>query len=313
MKHKLLIISLLLPSLLLAQEPEYLWKRSLMDASRTGVTVPGANNIDAALGTVKGKTYTAPNGKTYKGGSIAKIAQTVIDAQEPMAPLKKVVGYSPEAMTSHSPESPLSNWFADNLIRVTEQLTGKHVDMSVGNYGGIRVAMPEGDVLLDDIRSMFPFRNNVYYLTLRGSDIRQIIEGMVSRRIEVLGGVRIVVKQTNLPPKPGEIGGPEGPKGDEPGPAGRPRIKRELVSIEIGGEPLDDDKLYGVSTISFLLNGGDDLFMGANAVETIDCGVDIFEAVMMTINEDTAAGRPLTGHEDGRVTIIGDPMPVPAK
>lgn len=301
MKYKLLIISLLLPSLLLAQEPEYLWKRSLMDASRTGVTVPGANNIDAALGTVRGKTYTAPNGKTYKGGSIAKIAQTVIDAQEPMAPLKKVIGYSSEVMTSHAPESPLSNWFADNLIRVTEQLTGRHVDMSVGNFGGIRVEMPKGDVLLDDIRSMFPFRNNVYYLTLRGSDIRQIIEGMVSRRIEVLGGVRIVVRQTALPPKPGT---------EEPGPSGPPSVRRELVSIEIGGEPLDDDKLYGVSTISFLLNGGDDLFMGANAVDSIDCGVDIFDAIMMTINEDTAAGRPLTGREDGRVTIIGDPMPL---
>ncbi len=296
MKCKLLILSILLPCLLSAQDGDHLWKRSLMDASRTGVTVPGANNIDEALGTVKGRKYTAPNGKVYKGKSTRKVVKTVIAAQEPMAPLKKVVGYSPEVMESHSPESPLSNWFADNLIRVTEQLTGKHVDMSVGNFGGIRVNMPKGDVLLDDIRSMFPFRNNVYYLSLKGSDIRQIIEGMVQRRIEVLGGVRIVVKQTAPEMVPGER------------PAGPPRVERELVSIEVGGEPLDDDKIYGVSTISFLLNGGDDLFMGANAVESIDCGVDIFEAVMMTIEEDTAAGRPLTSHVDGRVTIIGDKM-----
>ncbi len=247
----------------------------MMDASRTGVTVPGENNITEALGTVKGKTYTAPNGRVYKGGSIPKVAKTVIEAQEIMAPVKKVIAYSPETMESRPPESPLSNWFADNLIRVTEKLTGKHVDMSIGNFGGIRVSMPKGDVLLDDIRSMFPFRNNVYYVSLKGRDIRVILERMAASHFEVLGGVRVVATKDG-----------------------------RLLSAEIGGEPLDDDKVYGVSTISFLLEGGDGLFVAHNAVESIDCGVDIFEAVMMVIEEDTAAGTPLTGSCDGRVTII---------
>ncbi len=275
MKYRILILMMLLPVMAFAGDGDWHWKRTKMDASRTGVIVPSENNVTEALGTVKGNVYTAPNGKVYKGGSIPKVAKTVIAAQETMASVKKVVGYAPEAMESHAPESPLSNWFADLMIGVTEELSGKHVDMSLGNFGGIRVPMPQGDVIYDDIRSMFPFRNNVYYVALHGRDIRALLESMLERRrVEVLGGVRITV------------------------------LDWKLTSVEIGGEPLDDDKVYGVATISFLLAGGDNLFVENNAVEVIDCGKDIFEAVMMYVEAETAAGRPLTGEVDGRVKIM---------
>ncbi len=265
---------MLLPAAVFAGDGDWHWKRVLMDGTRTGVTVPAENNVSEALGTVRGNTYTAPNGKVYKGGSLPKIAKTVIAAQETMAPVKKVIAHSSEAMESYEPESPLSNWFADLIIGVTEELSGKHVDMSLGNFGGIRVPMPQGDVIYDDIRSMFPFRNNVYYVALHGRDIRALLEGMVERRrIEVLGGVRVVVREG------------------------------KLAEIEIGGEPLDDEKVYGVATISFLLDGGDSLFVAKNAVETLDCGKDIFEAVMMYVEGETAAGRPLTGNIDGRIKL----------
>ncbi len=265
---------MLVPAVVFAGDGDWHWKRTLMDASRTGVTVPAENNVTEALGTVQGNVYTAPNGRVYKGGSIVKVAKTVIDAQETMASVKKVVGYAPEAMESRAPESPLSNWFADLMLGVTEELSGKHVDMSLGNFGGIRVPMPQGDVIFDDIRSMFPFRNNVYYVALHGRDIRALLEGMVERRRpEVLGGVRIVIREG------------------------------KLAEVEIGGEALDDEKVYGVATISFLLAGGDNLFVEKNAVESIDCGKDIFEAVMMYVERETAAGRPLTGHIDGRVKL----------
>ena len=33
------------------------------------------------------------------------------------------------------------------------------VEFALTNYGGIRIPMPEGAVTLDDIESMFPFKN----------------------------------------------------------------------------------------------------------------------------------------------------------
>ena len=250
------------------------WSRTVMDGSRTGVTVPAATDIDKALGIVKGMEYTAPSGRVFKGGSVVRVARTVIDAQAAMAPVKRVIAYSPKTMTVEYPESALSNWFADNLLRATEKAVDRKVDMSIGNFGGIRVDMPCGDVTVDDIRSMFPFRNDLVYLVLRGSDIRHIIDSMAEDGFQVLGGVRVVARDG------------------------------KTVSVEIGGKPLDDSALYGVATITFLLDGGDGLYVGRNAVEMVDIPVDIYNAMMDIIEEDTAAGRQITAQKDGRVVIL---------
>ena len=271
----LLAASVSFSAVLQAQDNDDIrWSRTVMDGSRTGVTVPAATDIDKALGIVKGMEYTAPSGRVFKGGSVVRVARTVIDAQTAMAPVKRVIAYSPETMTVEYPESALSNWFADNLMRATEKAVGRKVDMSIGNFGGIRVDMPQGDVTVDDIRSMFPFKNDLVYLVLKGSDVRAVLEQMAEDGFQVLGGVRAVARDG------------------------------KLISAEIGGKPLDDNATYGVATISFLLNGGDGFHLSRNAVEVVDTGVEIFDAIMELVRKDTEEGRKITGQKDGRVVIL---------
>lgn len=276
-KTKLIVLLLAsMPALASAGDGVTGWKLIPMDASRTGVTVPGAAEADKALGTVKGRKYTAPNGKIYKGGSAGKVASILTSVQPAMASVKEVIARSPEAMTKRYPESALTNWFIDNLMEAVAKESGKKVDVGIGNFGGVRVDMPQGDVLVDDIRSMFPFKNDIVYVSLKGSDLRLILENMTAGRFQILGGVRVVAKDG------------------------------KLVSAEVGGEPLDDEKIYGVATISFLLNGGDRLYIARNAIEVVQYPVDIYEAMMGRILENKDEnGRPvITGKTDGRVTII---------
>jgi 2',3'-cyclic-nucleotide 2'-phosphodiesterase (5'-nucleotidase family) len=135
--------------------------------------------------------------------------------------------------------------------------------------------MPQGDVILDDLLSMFPFKNYLVYLEHKGSTIRSILEQMAAERFQVLGGVRVVAQDG------------------------------KIVSIEIDGEPLDDDKVYGVTTVSFLLNGGDGLFMAKDALNMIEYhDVNVIDAVLEHVYAETAAGRSLEYKTDGRVTII---------
>ena len=78
-----------------------------------------------------------------------------------------------------------------------------------------------------------------------------------------------------------------------------------LVSVEIDGEPLDDEKVYGMATISFLLTGGDGLTLQNNAVELkVYDDVAIIDAVLEHLSAETAAGRPVEYSTDGRVTIM---------
>ena len=137
--------------------------------------------------------------------------------------------------------------------------------------------MPQGDIILDDMLSMFPFKNQLVYVEHTGKQIRSILEQMAEGRFQVLGGVRVVAENG------------------------------KLVSAEIGGEPLQDDKIYGLATISFLLSGGDGLTLEQNALSiTVFDNVDIIDAVLEFVNAETAAGRPITYETDGRVVVKDD-------
>jgi 2',3'-cyclic-nucleotide 2'-phosphodiesterase (5'-nucleotidase family) len=253
---------------------QYEWETVKMDGSRTGCSVPSKDNVQEALGTFKGKTYVAPNGKKYAASSAtAKVARIVIDAQPAMARVKDVIAYSPEAMTKQYPEGPLSNWFIDLVMSKVEKLSGKTVHVGVGNFGGIRVDMPEGDVILDDMLSMFPFKNQLVYVEHKGSTIRKMLEEMAAGRFQVLGGVRVVAQDG------------------------------KIVSAEVAGEPLDDEKVYGVATISFLLKGGDGLYLGKDALSLEHYDVDVIDAVLEHVYAETAAGRQIVSQADGRVVI----------
>ena len=258
-----------------AMGQEYEWEAAQMDGSRTGTISPSKDNVAEALGEFKGGKYVAPNGKTFRKRSIVgKTASIVMAAQPEMARVKDVIGYSPKSMTVTYPECALSDWFVDILMARTEKLSGKKVDIGVANFGGIRIDMPEGDIILDDMLSMFPFKNQLVYVEHTGKQIRNILEEMAAGRFQVLGGVRVVAENG------------------------------KLVEALVSGEPIDDEKVYGMATISFLLEGGDGLALGHNALSvTVFENEDIIDAVLEYVYGETAAGRPIQYEADGRVVV----------
>ena len=275
MKKLSLFFAFAVLSAVSAVAQEYSWSAAEMDGSRTGCVTPAKDNVKEALGYFKGGKYHAPNGTVHKAGSAAaKAARVVIDAQPAMARVKDVVAYSPVAMSVRYPESALSDWYADIIRNKVAQLWGKEVHMGVCNFGGVRADMPEGNVILDDMLSMFPFKNYLVCVEHKGSTIRHMLEKMAAGRFQVLSGVRIVAEDG------------------------------KLVSVEIAGEPLDDDRTYAVATISFLLDGGDGLALRKDSLDLIEFrDVDVIDAVLEYVYAETEAGRPLTYSTDGRVVI----------
>ena len=250
------------------------WTITPMDGSRAGTKSPSADNVLECLGEVKDGIYYAPNGRVYgKNTATARVAKEIIDAQPAMASVKKVVGWSTRVMKAKKPQSDLSNWFIDNIMESAAELSGKDVSFGVGNFGGIRCDMPEGDVTLDDLMSMFPFRNQVVYLELQGRDIRNILESMAADRFQVLGGCEIVVRD------------------------------HKLVSAKLDGENIDDGRWYGVATISFLLNGGDGLYMSHNSRNMQIFDKDIIDIILEKVKKLTDAGKPIEYHTDRRIIV----------
>lgn len=275
MKRLLILLPFFLIVAGTAVGQEYEWEVVPVDGSRTGVVSPSKDNVAEVTGRFEGRKYIAPSGKVYrKNSSVGKTARIVIDAQPAMARVKDVIGYSTNAMKTSYPESALSNWFVDLLMAKVGELSGKKVDVGIVNFGGIRVDMPQGDIILDDMLSMFPFKNQLVYVEHTGQQIRTILEEMAARKFQVLGGVRVVAD------------------GDK------------LLSAEIDGEPIDDDKVYGLATISFLLDGGDGLTLQKNALSVTRFDtVDVIDAVLEYVYAETAAGRPIEYETDGRVVV----------
>lgn len=267
------VFSLLLLPALAAQAFDWEWSKTPMRATRTGVTIASADNVSEAIGSVSGSVYYAPSGAKFKKGITPAVAALMLDAQPVMAPVKKVVGYSTKEMRRHKPECELSDMIVDCLMAKTAEVTGKKVDVGVTNFGGIRVDMPQGDVILDDIMSMLPFTNYLCYLEVKGRDLRYLFEKMAASQVQVIGGARLVVKD------------------------------RKLVSVTVGGKPLNDNAVYGVATIDFLLDGGDNVSVSRNALSLTKTDVLIRDALMEYLDGLREAGKPIEYKTDGRVEI----------
>ncbi len=255
-------------------EYSYSWQKSVMDGHRTGVSAPAADNVPAALGTLSGDTYTAPNGKTFaKGSATYAAAQELIAVQPRMAALKEVIGHTDRSFEAHSPESELSNWLVDHVMEDVARLTGRKVDVGICNFGGIRVDLPKGEVQMDDLVSMFPFTNYLTYVGLKGSDLQAIFDYMAETRPQVLGGVKFVLTD------------------------------HHIDTLLVGGKPIDPNRTYGVATIDFLLDGGDGLTVAKNARELIITDCLIIDSMLPYARSFAAEGKNIDYFTDGRVVV----------
>ena len=80
MKNICIILCTLCLAVTPSQARDFKWKRDAMDGSRTGVTVPGKDNVREALGEMSGGVWTSPSGKIFRSGSAPKVAALVIAA-----------------------------------------------------------------------------------------------------------------------------------------------------------------------------------------------------------------------------------------
>lgn len=247
------------------------WKSVTMNASRTGVTAPTAADADTAIGVFDGKTYVAPNGRRFrKNTATAKAAALMLAAQPEMAELKEVIGYCPEGLMRTKPENILGDWLVDILMEATQKEVGRKVDVGILNHGGIRIDMPAGKVLKDDLLSMLPFKNYLCYVTMSGENVTRLFESMAGN-LQVIGGATVRVKDGDI---------------------------RELL---IGGEPVDPERMYGIASIDFLLNGGDEIYVARNAESLIQTDVMIYDAVLEYTRELSASGKMIEKVPDNRV------------
>lgn len=257
--------------------PKVQWRSVPMDGHRSGVVSLTAENVDKGLGTFTDSSYVMPSGASFALDSpAAEVARTLMAVQPAMASLKQVIGHSARMMMNDrdNPDLPLGDLFADVLRAYGSKYFGVPMDFAITNFGGIRVPMPEGAVTLEDISSMFPFKNYLCYCKIRGTELVKLFEQLAgTKAFQATSGATVRVKA------------------------------HKLESVLVGGEPIDPKRVYNVATIDFLLDGGDNLRIGALSEDVQLTHVLLKDVMLDYVQSMEAEGKVIDMASDGRVIM----------
>ena len=201
--------------------------------------------------------------------------------QEKDKKMDQIIGTSKEVLASFSPMSPLSNLLVDMLFEWGNnyllQKKSAKADLALLNFGGIRAALPQGNITVGDIFQISPFDNTVAFVFVKGSELRKMFDGFSERRNAPLANVQTIYQN------------------------GR------LLSYTIGGVPLENDRIYTIVTINFLALGGDDFLRQVTPESVLYLDMPVRDVFIEGIRNKTGQGVTIEGVTDNRVIIRPTP------
>lgn len=189
--------------------------------------------------------------------------------------MNEVLAYCPNTMRKGTPEALLSNFTADAVYDICTEYFGEEPDLAIYNNGGIRAEMPAGDVTRGTVYSIYPFDNTLTLIEIKGSDLLEAFNGIATYGGEpVSSSVKLTIKD------------------------------KSVYSLEIGGEPVQNDRTYKVATINYLIDATNYLSALRNYTSRRESGVYIYELMSDYVKSLGDQGIQLSSQLDGRVTVI---------
>lgn len=150
--------------------------------------------------------------------------------------INEVLCYNPRNLsrTERELESSLGNFYADVCLKRADSIffikTGEHIAFALFNYGGIRTAIPKGDVTVENIFKLMPFENKLVVVSLSGKMVSDLFSYLAIRKqAHPVAGLRLELENDSL------------------------------TKTLIQGKRFDPDQNYWVLTHDYLQHGGDNM------------------------------------------------------
>ena len=152
-------------------------------------------------------------------------------------------------------ETNLGDFCTDAMLWQANQSYSQPVVAAFNNGGGIRASIQIGDVTMKDMKTVFPYGNTLQIMTLKGSELLELLEASSFCTPEPIGGFlqvsgMVLTIDTTVP----YVNGDQYPDSTYYAPA-NPGSRVTIQSV--GGEPFDMDKEYVIATNDFSAAGGD--------------------------------------------------------
>lgn len=124
-------------------------------------------------------------------------------------------------------ESALGDWAADCLRKWAK------TEGAVLNSSSLRAPLPAGEVTQYDLYNLYPYQDNITYLTIKGKALQKALEESlnVTDNFAQISGLKIHYR-------------PDAPAG------------RRITSVQINGKPLIASATYRVAVTDYMLAGG---------------------------------------------------------
>lgn len=189
--------------------------------------------------------------------------------------MNPVIGQSAINMEAKRPESLLSNLIADVLRQSTIPYIGQPADLALINVGGLRNVLAAGDITYRTIYEILPFENCLCILSLRGRDVKTLMENIADAGGEGVSNIHLTMT-----------------------------ADKQVIDAKVGHTAIDDHRLYTVATVDYLAEGNDRMssFRKAEKRECIK-EATIREIFVQYIKSETAKGNALTSTMDNRIVI----------
>ncbi len=201
-------------------------------------------------------------------------------------------------------ETNLGDFACDAILWAAQQALGDQVVAAVTNGGGIRASIPAGDITMNDMKTVFPFGNEVSVLTVKGSELLEALEAATCTTPDAIGafpqvaGIEFTV-DTSVPYENGEMY----PDSTYYAPA-KPGARVTIATV--GGEAFDPEKLYTIATNDFTAAGGDTYyaFRYANQTTGYKTGVALEDALVNYVAEVLSGNvGEQYAQPQGRITV----------
>lgn len=182
---------------------------------------------------------------------------------------------APESLTRGRTQSTLGNFTADAYLAIGQQLTGRQIDCSIMNNGGLRSDLPAGDVSIGTMFNIFPFENTIVVLDLPGSELEKLIQSNAGRKLDCWSGTQITLAMD----------------GD----------RCYASDIKVGGQPIDPARTYTICTIDYLAEGNSGMSALTRCTDRLNTGILIRDAMIDYVRQLDAKGLTVSASLDDRV------------
>lgn len=193
--------------------------------------------------------------------------------------MNRVLVRSDTIIYKESLESPLGNLIADlSFERAVAECGIKEFsnpDLCLLNFGGLRVNLPEGEIVVRKVFELMPFENELVVVELTPDSLNALIDYIIRVGGQPISNIHMLVDEKN-----------------------------GIRNVLIAGERIDLNKNYHIVTTDYLANGGDRMTFFQSPVSRKNLNVKLRDAILDHFEKVGKAGDTLLPRIDGRLQII---------